>query len=94
MRTSLFLALPQTTLPELQRVLDHIASAGSIDPMPFLPFVENLVLEKHHAHLAPERLMADFASSQLDLPGANAVAAELADSLRATVLLDRALPNR
>jgi hypothetical protein len=38
--------------------------------------------------------MADFASSQLDLAGANTVAAELADSLRATILLDRALPNR
>ncbi|HET9662456.1 MAG TPA: DEAD/DEAH box helicase [Thermomicrobiales bacterium] len=94
MRTNIYLALPSTTLPELQRVLDQIATAGSLDPMPFLPFVENLVQEKHHPHLAPERLMADFASSQLDLPGANAAAAELADSLRATILLDRALPNR
>jgi hypothetical protein len=34
--------------------------------------------------------MIDFASSQLDLSGANAAAAELADSLRATILLDRA----
>jgi ATP-dependent Lhr-like helicase len=90
MRTNIYLALPNTTLPELQRVLDQIAMAGSLDPMPFLPFVENLVQEKHHPHLAPERLMADFASSQLDLPGANATAADLADSLRATILLDRA----
>jgi hypothetical protein len=71
-------------------VLDQIATASSVDPMPFLPYMENLVQEKHHPHLAPERLMADFASSQLDLPGANATAADLADSLRATILLDRA----
>jgi ATP-dependent Lhr-like helicase len=89
-RTSLFLALPKIDLPVLQRVLDQIASVNSIDPMPFLPFVENLTQEKHHPHLAPERLMIDFASSQLDLSGANAAAAELADSLRATILLDRA----
>lgn len=90
MRTTIYLALPNTTLPDLQRTLDRIATAGSLDPMPFLPFMENLVQEKHHPHLAPERLMADFASSQLDLPGANAAAAELADSLRATLLLDSA----
>ncbi len=90
MRTSLYLALPKTSLPALGRVLDQIASRDSTDPMPLLPFVENLALEKHHVHLGPERLMADFASSQLDLAGANAVAAELADSLRATMLLDRA----
>jgi ATP-dependent Lhr-like helicase len=89
-RTSLFLALPKIDLPVLQRVLDQISSVNSIDPMPFLPFVENLTQEKHHPHLAPERLMIDFASSQLDLSGANAAAAELADSLRATILLDRA----
>ena len=62
--------------------------------MQFLPFVENLVQEKHHPHLAPERRMLGFASSQLDLPSANAVAAALAGSLRATVLLHRAFPNR
>jgi ATP-dependent Lhr-like helicase len=89
-RTSLFLALPKIDLPVLQRVLDQIASINSIEAMPFLPFVENLTQEKHHPHLAPERLMIDFASSQLDLSGANAAAAELADSLRATILLDRA----
>lgn len=88
-RESIYLVLSQTPLVELQRILEQIATANVTDPMTFLPFVENLVLEKHHAHLAHERLMADFASSRLDLPGANAIAAELADSLRATVLLDQ-----
>lgn len=94
MRESIYLVLPQTPLAALQRILEQIAAANFTDPLQFLPFVENLVLEKHHAHLAHERLMADFASSRLDLPGANAVAAELADSLRATVLLDQSLPGR
>jgi ATP-dependent Lhr-like helicase len=89
-RESIFLVLPQTSLAETQHALAAIGASASEDPMPLLPFVENLMLEKHHQHLARERLMADFASSRLDLPGANAVAAELADSLRATILLDRA----
>ena len=84
MRTNLYLALPTTTLSHVHHLLDRIASENSVDPMPFLPLIENLVLEKHHSCLAPERQMLDFASSQIDLAGANAVAAELADSLRAT----------
>lgn len=83
LRTNLYLVLPSTSLARARQILDQIARANSIDPMPLLPHIENLVLEKHHHHLASERLMADFASSQLDLPGANTVAAELADALRA-----------
>ena len=83
LRTNLYLVLPSTSLARARQILDQIARANSIDPMPLLPHIENLVLEKHHHHLASERLMADFASSQLDFPGANTVAAELADALRA-----------
>lgn len=86
-RSSIFLALPKTSRPQVYAVLEAIARENSTDPLPFLPLVENLVLEKHHIHLAGERLMADYASSKLDLAGANATAAELADSLRATIAL-------
>jgi ATP-dependent Lhr-like helicase len=88
-RSSIFLALQKTTLAQVQAALESIASEASTDSNRLLPFVENLVLEKHHPHLAPERLMADYASSRLDLAGANATAAELADSLRATIALQQ-----
>lgn len=89
-RVSVFLSLPKTSIVQLQRTLATIAGADSDDPMPLMPYVGNLALEKHHHWLGSERLMADFASSRLDLGEANRTAADLADSLRATVHLDRA----
>ena len=63
---------------QLRKLFTRLAAVSPPDPLDLANLVENLQMQKHHRFLSRPLLLADYASSQLDVPGAWAAIARLA----------------